>query len=82
MGQRQDLVSGILDCPGFVDVHVAGVCRNHAFIVFEHGRNDRRISLCAAHQKFDLCVQAAAGFADLILRAFAVVVRTIAGEWL
>ena len=80
--QREDLVTGVLDGAGLVCGDMPRVRGDDAFIVFQKRRNDHGVCLRAADEELDVRVGTFTCHADLLLRAVAVAVRSIAGQLL
>ena len=77
--ERDDLMAGGLDCAGFVDVDMAGICAKHALPRAKGGGNDDGISLGAADEKMHRGLGAMEQVADELCGVFAMGVKAIAG---
>ena len=78
--QFQNFIPGVLDGPGFMDAHMPRFCGDHALAVPQHGRDNHRVRLSPAHQKFHLRMFAPARGPDLFPGALTVFVRPVAGQ--
>ncbi len=77
-GYRDDLVAVGFHGPRLTLVYMAGSCRDNALIAFEQGVGNCGVRLRASGQEIDSGVRTAAGRADPVRGAFAVIVRAVA----
>ena len=82
LGEGKHLVAGILHSAGLMDADVSGFSSDDAAPGGQHGRDDQRVGLGAAGEKFHVRFRPADGRADLFLRTVAVFVRAVAGKGL
>ena len=72
LGEGQHLMPGVLHGACLMDIDMGRLDGDRAFVVRQHGSNDGRIGLGAAHQEMDLTLRAVTSLQDLPLRALGV----------
>ena len=82
LGEGQYLMSGVLDGTRLMDGDMAGLHRDGALIVCEHGGDDGGVGLRTAHEEVHLALRAVAGLQDFPLSALGIRVVAVAVQLL
>ena len=68
MWNCQHLMSCILDCSRFMEIHMPRICCHYCFITRKHGINYNLIGLCTSGQKLYLTTGKFTCFQNLLCR--------------